>query len=368
MSIGGTEYQVALYTANGARLAILDRFVSLEYARVLNNIGAFSIVLPSDFDITLIDWNRRIDIWRKPPDSIGRRDFSGFIMSWDFDVDELGEQTISIIGSDHNDLLRRRIIAYAAGLTTAEKTDNTDDMIKAIIRENLGASAPIIRNIATDYGFTVDADTAQGPTVSRGFSRRNMLDMIRDIADISRNNETELFFEIVRDSDTTMRFSTFINQRQDRTADSAAPLIFSRSRGNLSRAKYRVDYRDHANVIYCGGQGEEINREIAVATDEIGSTVAIARVEKFVDARQENEWLGVVAASQSALIENRPRKEFTATIQDALGSIYGTDWDLGYRVTASEFGLQFDCLIRAVTVKKNKDSSEQVTALLENYA
>ncbi len=64
----------------------------------------------------------------------------------------------------------------------------------------------------------------------------------------------------------------------------------------------------------------------------------------------------------------RPLKHFQGEALSVPGSIYGLDWHFGDYVSASFRKHQFDCIIRAVSVKLNQDGSEEVSAILEAYS
>src|SRR3990167_9897346 len=118
------------------RLTLLDTFLAFEYARVQNDVGAWWVELPADFDEDLIMVDGRVEFWRGWEQGKLALDFVGFIRRLRFEMDKDGQETITISGPDANDILDRRIVAYAAGSSEATKTAEADNIILSIFRQN----------------------------------------------------------------------------------------------------------------------------------------------------------------------------------------------------------------------------------------
>jgi hypothetical protein len=370
MAIGGTEFEVWVHQDNGTRIGVIDGFVSLQWMHVINDRGRFTLTMPKTYD-ALLGVDRRVSIWRKPVGGAMYREFYGLMRSFSYQTDEAANDLTVVSGPSFKDLLDRRIVAYASESAQATETNEADDAIKAIVRENLGATATdTARAINASY-FSVEADLALGPSITKAFSYRNVLTTLREISDMAREAGTEIYFDFEHTNDSAFVFRTYKRQTgADRTATAAiSPVVFSVEFGNLRSPTYTIDWDSEANYIYAGGQGVQADRIIKTATDATRSGMSLfGRSELFMDARNDSTEAGVTNTAKAGVIEHRPAKNFTATIVDTDRARYGRDWYFGDRVTASYRGLQFDCLIRALSGSVDSGGNEQINARLELQA
>ncbi len=204
-------FELWLTTDTGARLDILDEAESFEWSRVINGIGRCRVTLTGDFDLSLLSPDNRIEIWREPSSGAKLRlEDIYFIRRIVPTTNQDGLQRITVRAMSPTELLLRRIIAFAAGSSQSAKTDNVDDMMKEIVRENLGASAGndgfgASRSFDATF-FSVQADATLGPSITKNFSWRNVLIVLQDLSDVAREAGTELYFAVVPTSTTTFEF------------------------------------------------------------------------------------------------------------------------------------------------------------------
>lgn len=359
----GTEYAIYLYRDDGTRIAKLTRVQAFRYSHVLNNIGDFSIILPFDFDRNLIKRNYRVGFWRKPHGRSTTLDFMGLIKLHE----RAGEPIVRTIGGKAlNTLIKQRIIAYPAGgqyAAYSDKKDNADDMMKAVIRENMGSLAlNTVRSLSSTY-FSVASDVSAGPTIWRQFSNDNLLATLIKFSDGAREDGTEIYFDIVPVTETQFEFRTYTNQRgRDRTVDGRAPVIL---RGDaLLGPEYVEDWTEEANTVYAGGAGEGDRRLLTSVNSSEAISDAFARAETFYDGREVQQ-SALIDAANSELIARRAVRKFTAGIGNIPGALYGVDWQFGDRVTAYYDDERFDCMIRSVECSVDASGYESVGARLE---
>jgi hypothetical protein len=365
------RYEVWLDDARGNRLALLDRLVDLSWVRAVNQVGWFTVKLPGDFDRSLLGVDHLVEIWRGVDEGTLRLELVGFCRNFVYS-EQGGVDVIQVGGPDSVDLLRRRIVAYAAGSAQAEKTaDYADDLIKDVARENLGSSATDTARDLSSYGFTVAADLAAGATVSKSFAYRNVLDVCKDLATISQEAGTDLYFDVVpgyaSSGTLTFELRTYTGQRgTDRTADGGNPLYFGRTWGNMANMVYQELYDNEVTYVYAGGQGEGDGRNIEQVYDTPRMTASVwNRCEDFADARNEETDAGVQAAGNRLLEDRKPRTLFSGDILDMPGSQYGLDWYFGDRVTCEYVGKQFDGAVNAITITLDGSGNETITARVE---
>jgi hypothetical protein len=367
-------YEIYLTTDTGLRIALLDNILDLTAARAVNAIGGFSLDLPSSFDTRLIVPDRQVQVWRAPEG--GRLSLwrSYFIRKWRFQT-RGSEQSLTISGPDVNDLLRRRIVARYAGSAEAAITDAADDMMKTVVTNAIADGT----NPAPDAGtriwsdLSVAGDLSDGPSLTKAFAWSTLLTsngggVLPSIAKAAKQAGTEVFFDIVPDSisstSISFEFRTYTGQPgADRTSLGA---VFDQERGNLEDPFLEYDYSEEVTYVYAGGQGEGEARNIQQVYDTTRySASAWNRCEVFADARIQTTDNGVREAGRVALQEGRPRRRFGGTPVDTSGFRFGRDWNYGDKVRARYRGLEFDAIVRAVTISLDGDGRETIQARLD---
>lgn len=348
-----------LHPAAGYPLALIDAFSALTYTKVTNGVGAFTLTLPGSFDTSKVQEDTRVVIYRKPRGGVRAIDFCGFVRK--VAKSTLGgHPAFTVSGYDLNYLLGNpggqtgRIVAYAAASSQAAKSDQADDMMKAIVRENLGASAIAARNL-TAYGFTVQADVGLGTSIEKAFAWRNVLAVLQEIADASHVTEaTCVYFGIVPlNIGWECEFRTKVGQwGNDHRFPSgpAGSVVFGLEFANLAEVERSTDYSDEVTYAYAGGQGEESARVIKESSQATRLGMSpFNRRESFIDARQATIDNQVQDAADGAVRDGRPHNLFTGKVLDT-SQVYGRDWGHGDYVTGVYAGETIDCRIETVTV------------------
>lgn len=366
----GAQYEVWLSSAEGTRLKVLDTVAAFRYTRVVNAPGAFEIALPFDFDETLLYPDRRVLFWRRPPGAAMYLDMVGLIDQIDVSDDENGNTTRRIGGAGLADLLRRRHVLYNANSAYTQKTDQADDLMKAIVRENLGSSATTANGrkrdgqISSTY-FSVASDGGLGPSVTKGFAWRNVLTVLQELSNEARDKGTEIYFDIEPLDEVQFQFQTFVNQRgRDRTGS----LTFGRKFGNVASPNLSKDWGNEINFIVAAGAGEDTLRitRTAEATWRSGRSPFALR-EGFADKRSLSDPTTLTDAAQGAVTAGRPVKTFSGDLLSVPRSVYGltADWYFGDRVPITYTGAQFEALIRAVTISVDDTGRETIKPVYE---
>lgn len=365
-------YEVWLCNDRGERLTLLDPF-EFEYSRVVGGYGYVSVTLPYDdilFNLAKVDF--QIHIYRAPDGgklSLYNAYFLRNKSATDFS-NHVTEMRFS--GPDLREILARRIVAYAADEAEALKADNADDMMKAMVRENLGSSAASARDYSNN-GFSVAPDTTSGPSITKAFAWKNVLTSLQQIHQTSVTAGTPTFFDIEIAipnpflGTPTLRFQTYTDYPgRDLRTLSTGGFGFSKEFGNLSFVHYEEDYYGEANYIYAGGQGTGALRDVQEASDSdrIGASIWNRR-ELFANASGASTSAGVTGAANERLNEKRPKKMLRADLLDTDDTKFQRDWDCGDYVTVKAFGRQFDEIIRVVSVKVARNGSEDISARFE---
>jgi hypothetical protein len=353
-------------------LGELNQVESFSYWRAANDVGGFKMVLKGDFDSSLVDVDHIIQFWRRARGGREIMLLNGFCRMWGWFEDHKGNDKFFIEGVDQNDLVDRRIVAYAAESAEAKKADQADDMLKEIVDENMGASAPNDeagrpRGYDSDH-FSVQANTTEAPSVTRSFAWRYVLPTLQEICQSSRDLGTPLYFEVVPSSaPAVFEFQTFTDYLgMDRTIDSPSPVVFSKENKNLAMPRWEEDWFEERNYVYGGGQGEEGDRVIDPEDDVWRMHKSIwNRRECFQDAREESTTLGVANKAYERMQRERPVVRFEGDLLDTKHSRFGVDWFYGDQVTASYKGRQFDGMVDGFLIRVDPSGHEEFACRLE---
>ncbi len=361
-------YEIYLLDPLKNRLALLDHLENLTYVRGLNQPGSWSLTLPDELSSILLRPDNLIEIWRQ--NSLGHMKFEmmGFMRRPKFST-QGGRALVTLSGPGLLYLLAGRVVAYAAGSAEAAKSDQADDMIKAIIRENLGASAVAARDW-TAQGLTVQADQSLAPSITKRFARREVAVVCQEIAAESFQRGTPLYYDLIPSwagDVLSFEFRTYINQRgADHTYTSAFPVVFGENFGNLDNPELEYDYWDEVTDVYAGGQGEAADRLISEQSDaaRLGRSIWNRR-ERFVNATNEQTATELESAARAALDAGKPKVRFTGDLLSVPGSEYGVDWEFGDKVTGTYHDQQFDGWIDKLQITLSPSGEENIKTRLE---
>jgi hypothetical protein len=344
--VSDLAYFIEVSDPFGVKLAQVDSFLSLDLVRTANDVGVLTLDLDPDSSAALFRLDARLGVWRQSAAGgfLLQTETVWFVRQWRRVMYTSGERVLRVTAYSASDLLARRIIAYAAGTAQASKTDNADDMMKAIVRENLGASATDTDRRWSSY-LAVQSDSASASSMSKAFSRRNVLTVLQEISDTSAEAGEPLYFDVVVPAPGSLEFRTYTGQRgADRTLSSAAPLVISPELGTISGGELFEDYASEYTVVYAAGQGEKDYREVSEVEDTARSGASpFGRIEALRDARQGATGAALTAEGNAYLRASRPKRIFTASLVDTPQVRYGLEWKWGDKVTAQFEGNTFDC-------------------------
>ena len=267
---------------------------------------------------------------------------------------------LTVAAFSGEELVDRRIVAYNAGTAYTDKTDYADDMMKAVIRENLGTLATVTTRAISD--LTVDADLSLGPSLTRAFCRQNVLQVLQGIQENSRAAGSEVFWRM-HPNGNGWRFATYLNRLgSDRRT---LGMVLSEANENFIVSSVGFDASEEVTYMYAGGQGTEEQRYIGTATDtaRVGLTPYNLR-EAFYSAAMEKTQAGVDDAAEQELSKRRARRVFAGTVQERNNFRYGIEWDFGDTLRAEHMGMTYDVMVRKVLIDIT-DRGESITANVE---
>lgn len=375
------EHQLYLYTPTGELLTIIpDKgFSGLNYGFRELEPGVLEFDLPGDFDLSMLAIDGLIEVYRSYGGvGLGLEGDTAFFIRHPFISDSKdGTRFIHIKAFSAFELLKRRIVAYYAGTSYAEKTNITwDDMMRRFMQENYGGEAVDIFTWAADPTrdlspwLEIEPYYAWGASYNKAAAWQNISDCLLEIAEAVRKSGQYCSFDVVRTSPAHFEFRVYLGPRGvDHSADSATPVIVSQERKNLLNPSLDFDWEEERNYIYGTGQGVEDERIIKTAQDDTRIGISpFNRREYNQDARQAKLEDSVQAEANSALEEFRPKRIFAGSISQTPGCIYGVHWKWGDIVTAEYKGLSIDCHVDAVVVSIDSNGTEVVTGTLRSVS
>jgi hypothetical protein len=337
--MSAVDYTVWLMAPDGTRTALLDRFLSLEYALAVNEVGTATLTLPSDVPGSLLGRDARLEILRQPA-GLGAQlvgETHWLVRGRTRTIGSGGERRWQITAVSALELLGRRVVPYYLAQPQGTKTGPADDILKALARENLGALATdATRSLAA--WLTVAPDQSAGPQITKkAASYRNLLDVAREIAGASEDPGPAIAFDIVRTGDG-LELRTYPGQRgTDRRAAGVATV--GPDLGSLVDVTWTEDWSDEVTFVYAGGQALEQQGPRPIGTAQDATRIAASpfnRREEWVDARNTDTTTtaSLVGEAQTALKAGRPKRTLRGTLIDLPGARLGVEWGWGDRLLA----------------------------------
>lgn len=356
------QYEIILTDDVGGNRFPIAAMPGFDYIITYNKPGIINLGLPTvNFDLARIGLlndkpDKRIEVWRKSSGVAKSLRQLGTILKGTFSKDAAGKDTWHVTAFSPLEWSRRRIVAYNSGSSQSEKTaTEADDMAKAVVRENLGASATDTdRDLTNLVGFTVQSDQTLAPQISMPFAWKELDKVLQDIAKASEEAGNRLYYTIVPLTSTTFQFRTWINfPGQDRTGGNS-PVIFSTELGNLKTPSLSIDYSKVINYVYSGGQDEAAARNVQEVEDAANIARSIInRREGFVNATRVEAGVATENAQiqdigNAEIRENKPIRRFTGELLSTPQTLYGKHWKEGDQITVKYLGVEFTAIIESV--------------------
>jgi len=361
------RYELVWYTHEGVRKGVIQAFNSLEYVKTQNAIGTLVVNLPRG----LMQYDQFavgdiFEIWREKNGTLElQNETAYFLQDWEFWTDSDGAEYIRLVAFDAVWLLDTAIVWAYSGSAGASKNDYPDDMMKAIVKEQLGADS----GIASRTKLTCAPDLgAGGAAIAKDFAYRNVLAVLQEICEVAQEkNDIWLGFDVVRTAPGQFEFRTYTRQRgQNHGRGSGDPRLVGRQYGNLSEASFGTYHADERNVVLVAGQGEGAARELVTRYNNSRLYASKwNRREYFKDSRDDSTTAALEADGDAALDEFRPRQVLTGTLHDTPGMQYNIHYQFGDVLSVEAFGYFVDCHVKAVRVRVDQDGGEQLDIKLE---
>ncbi len=333
------RYQIDRYSPDGVRLSTIEAVHKLAYVKTRNAIGALQFEMPMRL-YNPSDWQvgQVLEVWREKNGVLAVQNESAyFVQDWDL-YNDSGQHMVRLYALDANSLLEQRIVASEAGSARAEFSGKADDIMKAVVRNELGSSADTSRQIP---GLSVQSNVGQSIQTTKGCAWQNVLKTCQELANSATEKGTHTSFDIVRTGAMAFEFRTYVGQRgADHSRTSGDVRLVGENYGNLENAILSTIHSEEVNYVYAGGQGEKGDRVIKQVWDStrIGVGFPFNRKEYFRDSRHQEEEQGVEDDAYAALNDGKPKTILNGRIIDTPGMQYGIHYGFGDVLSVEAFG------------------------------
>lgn len=370
-------YNIMILSPTDETVLALRDFVRLEVGRSQNTVGRLTLVIQGDFPFGLFQPDNRILVYRQADNGLmtllGKTHY--FIESVTRSYASPTSYLYTIDAVDTIGLLARRLVAYARDTDYADKTIENlndgpaDDLMKEFVRENFGPDAlDGDRNISSQI-WSVAGNRSLGTVTERQASFRSVLSTLTDLARGNAPDGQDLVFDFIADQSRLLRFDVWVDaQGTDRTLLSPAPVVFTPESGSLIDPKLIIDYADSVNYVYVGGFGDGAGRLIReVSNDAYANASPWARREYFEDQRDYDVASVLDAAGESVLAQYGPKVRVEARGNDVPGTVFGTDYYYGDKVSVVMGDYQVDAVVRSFRLSV-QEGNDQLDVQLKGAA
>ena len=334
-------WQVRLMDTAGDLVAVLDDYEGFSLSRHVNTAGSYAFRMDGNSDkCALFDLDGMVEFWRRD-EAYGIDwycEFGAFHRTGVYYMTADDRIKYQSEGRGYADLLARRIVADASGSAEAAKSGPAETVAKEYVDEQCGPSA----GARAMTGLSIEADGADGNTVTLGRAYRNVLEVVQEIASIGGGD-----FAVIRTAAATFEFRWYDGQLG---TDRTATVVFALGRGNMAQPDLRLSRASEVNAVLVGGQGEGAARATEWRTDAVRIADSTwNRQELFFNASNEPLAAGLQAKGDALLEQGRPKNSLRFEVLQVPGCLYGQDYFLGDLVTARFLDIQATKKVQSVS-------------------
>jgi len=384
-----TLYQIHVRNTDGDRIAVFkgageDNMLAFSYRKRVRTPGAWWVQIDgrdSRIDNLALDdgLNYIWEFWRRDPQGglDWYKDFSGLHRHDYFTFGGEGTELYVARGRGLNDLVGAEPIRYDKGSAEAYKTGASETVAKEYVDENIGPGAAAARQLAH---FTVEADAGTGNAWIGDRANEQLFDVLIELADFAPGD-----FNIVDLSATTLATVSDTPQFQfqwrdnqwgldctEGNTDGNKPVIFGRTRQNITNIQYTYSRLDEVNVVYALGAGVgagRLDRTRTASDAGIDTAWETTSWGRRASVRTSNDQgnTNLDDLADETLYKQRIKKTFRFSTLNVPSLRYGRDWDCGYLATVEHRGESVSQKIIGVTVSVGSDGVVSIVPEAESY-
>lgn len=369
------EYFIKVKDQYNRPITNIDDFYKLELFRGEFGYGSLYLDLPLKRYHSLgFQTNWRLEVYRRSNTSplvrIGDTQWLTKIVR--NKVDEQNKEYLHILAYDPLQILSKRIVAYVAGTPYALKEDmHADDMIKEILRENIGAEVTDGERDLSQW-LVIEENKGQAPKVTLDdFAFQQILPLLGQICDKSDAAGTYLSFDIVYDDALEkLVFRTYTGQRgTNRGKDSLMPLYLSHHTdyanvmgGNLSYASVETDATDEVTFVYSGKATEQTNNFfVTLANQSTINTSPFGRAEDYLTTGDSLDYYDMMVEAKEWLQHKHRLFRLNAHVQPDASLQFGRDFGFGDLVLFRYGGETYNIHLDEFRIVVSGNGAEDIT-------
>jgi hypothetical protein len=360
------QYQLRIYNRSGAIQHIIADMLNLAYVREVNSPGMLSFDLVANHQaIADLETDAQVEVWRRDA-SIELDWYCDFRSFWRGEVrasNSDGTSLYTALCVGQMDLLRRTLVAYP--LAAANRSEFTalpaETIAKTLVTYNAVVGTAVTANgrarDITTAGVTVQSDGAQGNTLTIRCAYRNLLETLKDIAELGGGD-----FDLFKTGGAGWEFRWYNGQLG---TNRTSTVRFALNYGNMANPVLRRDYSREQTVAIVGGAGVEAARTISVRTGANYHATYNA-TEVFIDERAEADTAGLATAGDIELSRAQARADLRFDVLQVPQTAYGKAYTLGDLVTGIYQGFSATKKVYRVSVAMSEDGSEKISVELRD--
>lgn len=343
------SYRIFVRDSGRNRVAEISEYYSLTMTLRFNRVGGWILKANADAaGLSLLTFGGGLVVTRN-----GTTILSGplrrRVRVWDVKED-------SLVASGPDDLIwitdRLALPVVTGPPYTASaydvRTAVAETAIKQYVDFNAGPSANSQRRVS---GLTIQATAGTGASVTGRARFVNLLELIQELALAGGG----LGFRVVP-SGTNLEFQVYT------PADKTATVFFSETFGNLESFDYD-DLAPEMNYVIVAGGGEGTARVFEEMGDS-ASIIKYGRIEMFRDRRDTSDAAELRQTGNEELDDKAQHIHLKTKVLDTDAIAFGTDYNLGDRVTVMVDGVAFAETVREVKITLTPDKGEEIEPVI----
>lgn len=377
--MSSSKYFVKIKTPYNVPVLNVNEFYKLELFRSEFGVGSLYIDFPlKEFMSQNIATGWRLEVYRRSAggELVRVGDTQWIVKLVRYKADEQNETYLHILAYDAMHILDKRIVAYVDGTPYTSKTMHADDMLKAIVRENLGALATDYHRDLSDW-MIVERNLSAAPIVTKSeFGMQKVMPILNDICELSSSAGVYLSYDIIYDESIgKLVFKTYTQQRgADRGSSSSAPIYLSHHTdpisvmgGGLDYASIEIDATDERSYVYSGRQSEDTNAILGeMGNDIVINSGPFARTEDFITTGESLEYNDIMTEAHAWLQHKYRNLILNAHIQETNDLQFGRNYGFGDIVALRYLGTTLNIHLDEFKITVDGDGKEDISVIATN--
>lgn len=343
--------QFRLLGANRQPLAVPDP-LKWQYTLTANTPGGFSLTLGyDDLDPLTVQSATRVQAWWRTAPGLPWRWEAEYLVRKPIERrDRDGRHVWTLGGTAAGvlQLLRSRLVQANKGDARSDKLGPVTDLMRAYVRENCTSAAG--RDRAFYESLTVQADTGQGPLLSKSAERAYVLDTLQALVKAAAENgalSATVYFDLVPNGDGWLFLVRLGQLEQDRGLTGAAPVVLLAD-SDLTEWEYEEDAEKEVTVVTVGGKLVNGVQPLVTVSDASRlNTPPGNRWEAWVNQSGEDDPKRLEAEGGKRLDEGARLKRLRGSLRPGL---YGDRVRFGRRLVVQRGTLLREAVVDAVVV------------------